>query len=138
MLFKPNQGINKWGRPKTIDDITKIFLAYLESRLDTTPWSVAPLSPETLPILPHLIEINSRCWWTVASQPAVDSVPSEDDVYGWGPRGGYVFQKAFVEFFATKEEVLKLETKVKTKGDSWITFFAANMLVSTRRFSFSL
>jgi methylenetetrahydrofolate reductase (NADPH) len=58
---------------------------------------------------------------------------SDDEVYGWGPRGGYVFQKAFVEFFCTKEDVDILEERIRSRGQGWVTFFAANMMVSLSR-----
>jgi methylenetetrahydrofolate reductase (NADPH) len=77
-----------------------------------------------------LKKLNERNWWTVGSQPAVDAAPSSHETYGWGPRGGYVFQKAFVEFLATKEEVQLLEEKIVKRGRGQLTYFAANMLVS--------
>lgn len=42
-----------------------------------------------------------------------------------------MFQKAFVEFFCTKEDVALLDAKIKAKGGGWVTYFAANMMVST-------
>ena len=126
----PNDGIKRWGRPRAPSDVTNIFLAYLEGRVQTTPWSDAPLNRESVPILPYLNKLNERGWWTVGSQPAVDAAPSSDETYGWGPRGGYVFQKAFVEFFAAKEEVQQLEEKIAKRGQGKITYFAANLLVS--------
>ena len=35
-------------------------------------------------------------------------MPSEDLVVGWGPRGGYVYQKAYLEFFTCKANVKAL------------------------------
>ena len=129
----PNEGIKRWGRPRTPTDVTSIFLAYLGGRVQTTPWSDGPLDRESVPILSHLNKLNERSWWTVGSQPAVDAAPSSDETYGWGPRGGYVFQKAFVEFFATKEEVQQLVEKIAKRGRGQVTYFAANMLVSLLR-----
>ena len=125
----PNDGIKRWGRPKTPGDVTSVFLAYLEGRVQTTPWSDQPLDRESAPILLHLKKLNERSWWTVGSQPAVDAAASSDETYGWGPRGGYVFQKAFVEFFATKDEVQRLWEKIAKHGRGQLTYFAANMLV---------
>lgn len=68
-------------------------------------------------------------WWTVGSQPTVDGSHSADEVVGWGPRGGYVFQKAFVEFFATKEDVEIIEKKIQIQGKGWVDYFAGNMQV---------
>jgi methylenetetrahydrofolate reductase (NADPH) len=125
----PNDGIKRWGRPKTPSDVTSVFLAHLEGRVQTTPWSDGPLDRESVSILSHLKKLNERGWWTVGSQPAVDATPSSDETYGWGPRGGYVFQKAFVEFFATKEEVQQLREKIEKHGRWQLAYFAANMLV---------
>jgi methylenetetrahydrofolate reductase (NADPH) len=56
---------------------------------------------------------DTRHWWTVGSQPAVDGVKSSDQTYGFGPKGGYVYQKAFVEFFLTEEQLTELEERSK-------------------------
>jgi methylenetetrahydrofolate reductase (NADPH) len=37
--------------------------------------------------------MNELGYLTINSQPAVDGVPSDDRVHGWGPAGGYVYQK---------------------------------------------
>nr|KAF6506698.1 methylenetetrahydrofolate reductase [Rousettus aegyptiacus] len=42
---------------------------------------------------------------TINSQPNVNGLPSSDPVVGWGPSGGYVFQKAYLEFFTSRETV---------------------------------
>jgi len=82
-------------------------------------------------ILPHLIKLTERGWWTVGSQPAVDGALSSDEVVGWGPRGGWVFQKAFAEFFVQSEaEVRTIEKKILEKGDGWVSFFAGDSDVS--------
>lgn len=91
-----------WGTPATPSAITKLFTCHLSGNSPSQlPWSDSTsLSPETAIILPHLLALNSRRnWWTIASQPAVDGVASSDDIHGWGPAGGFVFQKPFVEFF---------------------------------------
>ena len=79
-------------------------------------------------ILRHLEKLTQKGWWTVGSQPAIDGARSEDDVVGWGPAGGYVFQKAFVEFFCDEETLRALETKIKGEN-GWVTWFAANSQV---------
>ena len=53
-------------------------------------------------------------------------MPSTDEVFGWGPVGGYVFQKGFVEFFAEEEDVKRIEKRINCRGDGWVNFFAAN------------
>ncbi|OWZ69022.1 methylenetetrahydrofolate reductase [Cryptococcus neoformans] len=124
------QALKEWGVPVSTSDLSALFTAYLHSdpKHLTTPFCDLPLSPESHMILPHLLALNSAKvqHWTVGSQPAVDAARSEDEIVGWGPRGGYVFQKAFVEFFVTENEVNRLKEKVKKEGNGLITMYAAN------------
>ncbi|KAJ7112438.1 FAD-linked oxidoreductase-like protein [Mycena crocata] len=114
------------GHPRTLEDLTAIFLDYLHAKIGITPFSPAPLSPESLMILPHLERLTRRGWWTVGSQPAIDGARSDDSVVGWGPRAGYVFQKGFVEFFCTPAEVDVIERRAFARGGGWVHWFAGN------------
>ena len=67
----------------------------------------------------------------MGSQPAIDGASSSDDIVGWGPKGGYVYQKCFVEFFVEKSEVDKIEERVRERGHGWVNYFAGNVLVRT-------
>ncbi|KAF8590028.1 MTHFR-domain-containing protein [Ramaria rubella] len=124
---KPEQARSEWGQPKSVGDLTKFFAAYLHSRTGTTPFSSAPLSAESQLIMPELERLTNRGWWTVGSQPAVDAASSEDDLVGWGPKGGYIFQKAFVEFFADPEVVTWLRDRINQRGCGLVTFLAGNL-----------
>lgn len=106
-----------WGAPKTPKDVTSLFSKLITGEITSVPWSdeVDPnagingpgsLRAETQVIRNELLElIERKRYWTLASQPAVDGVRSDDDVFGWGPRSeGFVFQKAFVEFFCSRAE----------------------------------
>ena len=73
----------------------------------------------------HLEQLTKRSWWTVGSQPAVDSASSSDRVVGWGPKGGYVFQKSFVEFFCDKEDVDRIEQRTKQE-DTMVHWLAGD------------
>jgi methylenetetrahydrofolate reductase (NADPH) len=125
-LRQRNETFAQWGHPKTTDDLTSIFIHHLQSNISTTPFSPGPLSPESLLILPSLLKLNQLGRWTVGSQPAVDGAASSDDVVGWGPRNGYVFQKAFVEFFCDFEDVQLFEKKMDEEGKGWVVWFAGN------------
>jgi methylenetetrahydrofolate reductase (NADPH) len=91
-----------------------------------------PLSRESLMITSHLERLTKNGWWTVGSQPAVDGVRSADPVVGWGPKLGHVFQKSFVEFFAGKDDVERIEKKVAEHGQGWVHYFAGDYQVSRR------
>jgi len=117
-----------------------LCLSFLSGEITSYPFSPAPLSNESQLILPHLLRLAELGWWPVGSQPAVDGLPSDDDTVGWGPAGGYVYQKPFVEFFATEAIVDKLEAAIGTvKGV--VDFLAGNhavrlsSLLSTSHFS---
>jgi methylenetetrahydrofolate reductase (NADPH) len=124
-----NEALSQWGSPRSTDDLTSLFLRYLEGTLDSTPFSSGPLSAESRAILPQLSQLTRRGLWTVGSQPAVDGAPSTDAAVGWGPAGGWVFQKAFVEFFAEEDEVIRIERAAAASG-GWVHYFAANLQVN--------
>lgn len=128
------QALREWGTPQSPSDLSHLFTSYLRSdpSTPTTPFCDLPLSPESQTILSTLLALNAtdKQYWTVGSQPAVDAAASEDPIHGWGPKGGYVFQKAFVEFFVPATEVEKIEDKIMAMGDESISMYAANKRVS--------
>ena len=76
-----------------------------------------------------LLKLNSdRHWWTVGSQPAVDGADSTSPEFGFGPEGGYIYQKAFVEFFCPRRHVDALVAEVEALGRGTrrqVTYYAA-------------
>jgi methylenetetrahydrofolate reductase (NADPH) len=66
------------------------------------------LSGETELIADHLAAVNKKGVLTVNSQPSVNCAPSTDPRVGWGHPDGYVFQKAYLEFFTSEESVVAL------------------------------
>lgn len=101
-----------WGSPQSINDIKKIFISYLSNKIDVLPWVDNELSPETGLIQEALFELNERGWFSLASQPAVDGCKSSDKIFGWGPKNGRIYQKAFVEIFISKND---WDNKLKPK-----------------------
>lgn len=89
-----------WGCPSTRQEIGKLFVRHVQGDLESLPWSEGGVNAETGVIRKELVAlIDQRGWWTVASQPSVDGVSSSDPIFGWGPAGGFIFQKSFVELF---------------------------------------
>lgn len=122
----PSLALSLWSSPTSNDDITQIFHRYLHGSLAALPWSEDPPSPETATILPHLTALVAKGWWTMASQPAVNGLSSAHPVFGWGPkRGGFVYQKPFVEFFLPSRDWASLKDKLEARADEF-TFFAGN------------
>lgn len=125
MSFKAAKEL--WGQPKTTEDITKLFIEHLKGNLRAIPWSEQEFNPETNIIKDPLVALNQHGWWTVASQPAVNGLRSNDPTFGWGPANGFVFQKAFVELFIPKDDWKRLHEKLiqpEMKEAAW--FYAVN------------
>ncbi|KAK8030813.1 hypothetical protein PG990_000547 [Apiospora arundinis] len=121
------QAISYWGHPTKAEDISNLFVKHLKGELSAIPWSEEEFNAETLTISQPLLGLNSKGWWTVASQPAVNGLRSSDSTFGWGPQQGFVFQKAFVEFFIPSADWKVLHEKLQSSEikDS-VCFFAAN------------
>ncbi|KAK1504246.1 methylenetetrahydrofolate reductase [Colletotrichum tamarilloi] len=120
------QAMRLWGTPKTVQDINNLFIRHIKGQLAAIPWSEEELLPESNIIQQELLELNTRGWWTVASQPAVNGIPSRDPTFGWGPQHGFVFQKAFVELFIPSSDWAGLVARLNEVRDNTICFYAAN------------
>ncbi|KAI1423008.1 methylenetetrahydrofolate reductase 2 [Xylaria sp. FL1777] len=121
------QAVSLWGHPKSLEDINTLFVRHLKGELTAIPWSEEEVHEETGTITSQLIRLNQRGLWTVASQPAVNGLPSEDPTFGWGPRHGFVFQKAFVEFFIPAAAWNTIREKlVSPEVSSMVTYYATN------------
>ncbi|KAL4913128.1 methylenetetrahydrofolate reductase-domain-containing protein [Aspergillus aurantiobrunneus] len=125
-----------WGYPVSLDDINKLFRRHISGELHMVPWSeggaeenTSSLNAETETIRPELLAlVDKKGWWTLASQPAVNGVRSDDPVFGWGPPGeGFVFQKPFVEFFCpTSDFTNTLKPLLQKHGHEKLAWFATN------------
>lgn len=123
--------LSMWGEPQSPDDIALLFAKYCKGKLEGLPWSAQKLEPETDTIKQRLAAINLLGYLTINSQPAVNGAKSIDPVYGWGPRNGYVYQKAYLEFFVPPEKLNELITKMSK--DPEVTYFAVNKNVSKKK-----
>jgi methylenetetrahydrofolate reductase (NADPH) len=121
-----SQAQKLWGFPVGADDISALFVRHISGDLAAIPWSEQGLNEESKVIQWQLQALNRKGWWTVASQPAVNSARSDDPTFGWGPKGGFVFQKAFVEFFCPPQDLERIARRLKELGDGVVTFYAAN------------
>jgi methylenetetrahydrofolate reductase (NADPH) len=121
------QALSLWGSPTKLEDVSNLFVRHLKGELSAIPWSEEEFNAETSTIAPQLIRLNSKGWWTVASQPAVNGLRSSDPTFGWGPAQGFVFQKAFVEFFLPNAEWKVLLEKLQSpEVQDTVSFYAAN------------
>ncbi|KAH6611064.1 methylenetetrahydrofolate reductase 2 [Trichoderma cornu-damae] len=121
------QAVTLWGHPKTAGDIDDIFVRHINGEISAIPWSEEDLLPESFVIKPNLEAMNKKGWWTVASQPAVNGLPSTHATFGWGPASGFVFQKSFVEFFLPSADWKLLYDKLtSSEAEEVVCFYASN------------
>ena len=113
-----------WGEPKNWRDVADVFVKYVEGKVESLPWSDAPISNETNVLRDNLIELNRKGLLTINSQPAVDGAKSSHPAYGWGPRNGYVYQKAYLEVLVPPHIIETLVERMESNDD--ITYYAVN------------
>ena len=98
-----------WGaNPLEVREVAQVFVQFVEGQVEYLPWSESGLALETGEIRTALVDLNRTGFLTVNSQPRVNGAPSNDPKFGWGPPHGYVYQKAYVEFFVCEEAVKEL------------------------------
>ncbi|KAM7099758.1 methylenetetrahydrofolate reductase (NADPH) isoform 3-T3 [Molossus nigricans] len=123
------QLLKMWGEELTSEEsVVDVFVHYLSGepnqngcRVTCLPWNDEPLAAETSLMKEELLRANRRGILTINSQPNVNGKPSSDPVVGWGPSGGYVFQKAYLEFFTSRKTVEAL-LQVLKKYESRVTY----------------
>ncbi|KAK0935888.1 methylenetetrahydrofolate reductase (NAD(P)H) met13 [Friedmanniomyces endolithicus] len=113
-----------WGEPKTAQQVAELFVGYMSGKVESLPWSEAPISSEADSLRQDLIDLNSRGLLTINSQPAVDGAKSSHSTYGWGPKNGYVYQKAYLEVLIHPAILPKLIRRMEEKEE--ITYYAVN------------
>jgi len=102
----PTKCKETWGKPlANFEDIKKLFVNFCEGKIARTPWFDEPLALESARIKDHLINLNNHGLLTINSQPRMNAVSSDEKVVTWGESGGYIYQKAYVEFFISEQKM---------------------------------
>jgi len=124
MLLQKDDALKLWGHPTSPSDVAALFSRFCLQQLSALPWSDQPLAVESSIISKHLAKMNEMGFLTINSQPAVDGAKSDDKVFGWGPSNGFVYQKAYLEFFVSPALLSLLLTHIER--DSNITYYVIN------------
>ncbi|XP_043931178.1 methylenetetrahydrofolate reductase [Protopterus annectens] len=126
--------LKMWGEELTSEkSVFDVFTSYISGqpgpnghKVSCLPWNDDPLAPETNLLKEQLEKVNRKGVLTINSQPNINGKPSTDPVVGWGPSGGYVFQKAYLEFFTSSENVAAL-LKVLKKYEPRVNYHIVNV-----------
>ncbi|QIX00671.1 hypothetical protein AMS68_006188 [Peltaster fructicola] len=113
-----------WGEPKTIKELSELFKGYMSGKVESLPWSENPINTEASVLVQDLIDLNGRGLLTINSQPPVDGAKSTHPDYGWGPRNGYVYQKAYLEVLVHPALIDQLVARLEKDADA--TYYAVN------------
>lgn len=114
----------RYGELNSFEDVISVFTRFQKGELKRLPWSeTEELATETTVISGPLVWLNRNGILTINSQPRVNAAPSSDVTVGWGSAGGYVYQKAYIEFFAKSEDVDALFEAAKNYPS--LTIYAA-------------
>ena len=119
--FSTDELLKEWGSElKNEEDVFKVFEAFISGtenkngvKIKNFPWSEETVAAETAVIQDRLVDFNRRGILTINSQPNVNGKPSSDPVVGWGSPNGYVYQKAYLEFFTSKDNLEYLMEALK-------------------------
>ena len=114
-----------WGEPKNIKDITDVFVSFCKGKINSLPWCEMPLAQESKQISGDLLKLNEMGYFTINSQPKINGLPSEDAEVGWGGPGGRIYQKAYLEFFTSKDKLDRLLKSIGSKEN--ISYEAINI-----------
>jgi len=76
-------------------------VSFVDGSISTLPWCEQPLSSESRIVSGNLRLLNESGFLTINSQPRVNGASSSDEDVGWGVADGFVFQKAYLEFFCS-------------------------------------
>lgn len=121
-----------WGEELTsVDQVSQVFVDFLQGKVPRLPWVETGIAPETDIIVSPIVDLNMRGFLTINSQPRVNGEKSSSKVHGWGPKTsiGYVYKKAYLEFFVSPENFEKI--KQKLSGFPSLTVHAANLAGET-------
>ncbi|KAK7482502.1 hypothetical protein BaRGS_00026213 [Batillaria attramentaria] len=114
----PKEDLLKMWGPELTDerDVWEVFYCYLTGepnksgvKVKRIPWDDSELIAETMLIADKLACINKRGVLTINSQPRINCAASDDPSVGWGIPDGYIYQKAYLEFFTSRQNVEALK-----------------------------
>jgi len=97
-----------WGAPETVEEVSETFLKFIRGEISQLPWC-QNIAKETSQISTDLEGLINKGLLTINSQPRLNACPASDPTYGWGGKTGYVYQKAYVEFFCSDARLQQLK-----------------------------
>merc|ERR1719160_2091394 len=94
--------------------LKEVFCKFLTpgGNVKSLPWCPEQPGDETVCIRSQLQRLCRTGCLTINSQPRLNGALSNDPLFGWGPAGGVVYQKAYAEFFCSPATWALLEAEL--------------------------
>ena len=99
------------GAPASEAELAAVFMKFCQGEINWLPWCEMPIQIETGRIVEQIVNLNKAGYLTINSQPQINGAASDAPDVGWGGPGGLVYQKAYVEFFTSREKLERLREK---------------------------
>merc|ERR1719443_134673 len=115
-----------WGTPVTVREVGDVFIGFLRGTVKRLPWCQEGPTAESGSIAKTLVRYNQLGLLTINSQPRVNGSLSTDPNVGWGPANGFVYQKAYAEFFCSPESLAKLIKGIEDEKLRFLSYTAVN------------
>mmetsp|Transcript_10826 Transcript_10826/g.13616 ORF Transcript_10826/g.13616 Transcript_10826/m.13616 type:complete len:250 (-) Transcript_10826:416-1165(-) len=107
--MEPAGRLRIWGdEVLSVAAICDVFTKFVTKAIKKFPFSEGAITAEADTIRDVLVSLNKNKLLTINSQPRVNGLPSNDPIFGWGPAKGYIYQKAYFEFFIHPEMLTPL------------------------------
>ena len=102
--------LRMWGEAVTCEeDVWRMVESYYTgSEVTITPWCSEAVSGQARLVASSLASLASSGLLVTNCQVAASNVPSEDPVIGWGPPGGFISQKGYLEFLMPRSRLASL------------------------------
>mmetsp|Transcript_20987 Transcript_20987/g.45966 ORF Transcript_20987/g.45966 Transcript_20987/m.45966 type:complete len:596 (-) Transcript_20987:433-2220(-) len=113
-----------WGEEvKSVEEVANVFAKYYKGEIDILPWAGVPATAGEMLLRDQLLALVDRGLLPLQARPALNALPSSDSQMGWGAPNGVVYQKGYVEFFASPEQYAKVLEVIK--GSPNVSYLAA-------------
>ena len=122
-----------WGEVEAVtseEDVWRLVQSYYAgSGVTMTPWCSEAVSGQARLVASTLASLASSGVLTTNCQVAASNVPSEDPVIGWGPPGGFISQKGYLEFLMPKSRLASLLACIQSHPGVSYQVVSSDMMV---------
>nr|CBX19675.1 methylenetetrahydrofolate reductase [Polytomella sp. Pringsheim 198.80] len=118
-----------WGiEVSNVEAVKDVFAKFYLGELRGLPWfehDVPGAAAASIELREQLAVLCRKGILVMNCQPSARETPATDPVVGWGPTKGYVYQKAYLEFFVAPEAFRSLLPVLQGKEN--VTYMASDV-----------